>query len=321
MDVQSKNYTNSSLPLWGIEIANGNYTIEDINLLWGLVDDSLINVSVIQTSRAAEIYLPATTHSVTFGHVYDSFASGIAFSAAWNSVYEYAAAIRGIGVDFIPRCTPLHLRQLSTFADTLHPRSYSGETNYGLTLKYRNLSRTPAGAANMLNLIWTDLAAFFVVGTKTGFEPGEEQPGASQLRKRNTSPSYLGNREVHRHVRVIEYKNILYAIPAFIGGGLFILGLITALLMFCFRTVSWETLNHYVNHTSMGRAMTQIISPEVAEPTATTKEWSETAGKVNLEIPGIIDHKDVETPGGRLPARRRRNVRSRKQLGQYQDIS
>ena len=158
-----------------------------------------------------------------------------------------------------------------------------------------------------MNLIWTDLAAFFVVGTKTGFEPGEEQPGASQLRKRNASPSYLGNREVHRHVRVIEYKNIFYAIPAFIGGGLFIIGLIAALLMFCFRTVSWKILNHYVNQTSMGRAMTQITSPEVAEQTATTREWSETAGKINLEIPGIVDHKDVETPGRRRPARRRRD--------------
>lgn len=177
-----------------------------------------------------------------------------------------------------------------------HPRSYSGETNYGLTLKYRNLSRTPAGAANIMNLIWTDLAAFFAVGTKTGFEPGEEQPGASQLRKRNTSPLYLGNREVHRHVRVIEYKNILYAIPAFIGGGLFIIGLITALLMFCFKTVSWTSLNHYVNQTSMGRAVTQIISPEVAEPTATTTEWSKTAGNVHLDIPAIGDHKDIETP-------------------------
>lgn len=296
VDVQSKNYTNSSLPLWGIEIAGGNYTIADINLFWGVVDDSLINISVIQTSRAAEIYLPATTHSITYGQIYDSFASGIAFSAAWNSVYENAAAVRGTAIDFIPRCTSLQLRQMSTFANTLHPRSYSGETNYGLTLKYRNLSRTPAGAANIMNLIWTDLAAFFAVGTKTGFEPGEEQPGASQLRKRNTSPSYLGNRKVHRHVRVIEYKNILYAIPAFIGGGLFILGLITALIMCCFGTVSWKTLNHYVNQTSMGRAMTQIISPEVVKPTATTKKWSETAGKVNLEIPGTADHKAVDTP-------------------------
>ena len=154
-----------------------------------------------------------------------------------------------------------------------------------------------------MNLIWTDLAAFFAVGTKTGFEPGVEQPGASQLRKRNTSPSFLGNREVRRHVRVIEYKNIYYAIPAFIGGGLFIVGLITALLMFCFRTVSWKALNHYVNQTSMGRSMTQIVSPGVAEQSATTKEWSETAGKVNLEIPGIVDHRDDATHERLLPTR------------------
>ncbi|KAL9076192.1 MAG: hypothetical protein Q9161_001239 [Pseudevernia consocians] len=128
-----------------------------------------------------------------------------------------------------------------------------GENNSGLTLKYRDLSKTPEGAAQILNLIWTDLAAFATVGTKTGFE--SDQP--SSLNQRDSQPATLGRRDVHRRVRLVEYRDIRYAIPAFIAGGLFILGILSAMLMCCFRMVGWRSLNHFMNQTSMGRAVTR----------------------------------------------------------------
>lgn len=102
VDVQPKNYSSTALPLWGVEKAEG-YTIEDINLFWGLIDESQIDSSSMETRRAAELYLPAATQQVTCGHLSDSFAAGIAFAASWNSVYDYAAAVRGVAIDFIPR--------------------------------------------------------------------------------------------------------------------------------------------------------------------------------------------------------------------------
>ena len=102
LNVQPKDYSTTGLPLWAVEKAEG-YNIEDINLFWGLIEESQINDSSLEVRRAAELYLPAATHQVTFGHIYDSFAAGAAFAASWNSVYAYAAAVRGVAIDYIPR--------------------------------------------------------------------------------------------------------------------------------------------------------------------------------------------------------------------------
>ena len=99
VNVQPKSCDNTDLPRWGVEKANG-YRIEDINLFGGLVNSESSNIEI---QRAAEMYLPAATFQTTFGHLGDSFAAGTAFAASWNSVYEYAAAVSGVAIDFIPR--------------------------------------------------------------------------------------------------------------------------------------------------------------------------------------------------------------------------
>lgn len=100
--VRPKDYSHDALPVWAVEKADG-YDIQDINLFWGLIDERFENSSGLETKRASELYLPAATQQVTFGHLQDSFAAGIAFAAAWNSVYAFAAAVRGVAIDFIPR--------------------------------------------------------------------------------------------------------------------------------------------------------------------------------------------------------------------------
>lgn len=102
LDVQPRNYSQGNLPVWAIEKAD-DYGIEDITLLWGLVNESQVSNLNFETRRTAELYLSAATHQVTFGQIYDSFAAGIAFAASWNSVNAYAAAIRGVAIDYIPR--------------------------------------------------------------------------------------------------------------------------------------------------------------------------------------------------------------------------
>jgi hypothetical protein len=102
VDVKPRNYVDDDLPLWGIEKVKG-YNITDISLFWGLIDESHANSSELEPRRAPEIYLPANTRGITFGHIYDSFAAGLAPAAAWESVYEFSAAVSGLAIDFIPR--------------------------------------------------------------------------------------------------------------------------------------------------------------------------------------------------------------------------
>jgi hypothetical protein len=305
LSVQPKNYTQATLPSWGIEKADG-YSVEEIDLFWGLVNESQVDSSKFEIRRAAELYLPAANHKVTFGHIYDSFAAGQAFAASWNSVYKYAAAVSGAAINFIPRYFSAPTTVIVT--DMILNCSFSGENNYGLTLKYRELSKSPEGAAKILNLIWTDLAAFVTVGTKTGFETGTQS--SPPLMKRSAAqPDILGQRDVHRRVRIIEYKDIRYAIPAFIVGGLFVLGAVCAILFGIFGIVPWRLLKHLVNQTSMGRTATQLMEPEAAAPTATTKEWSETAGKIVLVVPGLNEAHGARdsAQGQRLLQRRMRS--------------
>lgn len=84
--IESKNYTEQDLPLWGVEQAPTGFTIADIYLLWGLVDESAIDNPSIVTTRAKELYLPAANHDLSLGYFYDRFAGGAAFSAVWNSL-------------------------------------------------------------------------------------------------------------------------------------------------------------------------------------------------------------------------------------------
>ena len=100
--VEPKAYSQDELPTWAIERADG-YTVGNVELFWGLANASLINETAFHKIQAAEIYLPHATHGITNGHLYDSFAAGMAFSAAWNDVYQNSAAVRGVAIDFIPR--------------------------------------------------------------------------------------------------------------------------------------------------------------------------------------------------------------------------
>ena len=265
-DIQPKQYTNETMPLWGVEKVDGSkFMIEDIYLAWGLISEAYADHPGVTTYRQPSIYLPAAKRGTALNHLYDSFAAGSAFTAAWESVYTQAAALTGLGIGYVP--------------------SYSGETNYGLTLKWRELSKTPEGAAKVLNAIWTDLAAFSVIGTRTGFENDDDTIGELTLPESTTS---LGTRPVHRLRRNIVYTDIAYAIPAFVVGGTFVLGLLAALLMACIQPDSWRTLNHYMNHTSMGRTATRMMTtPSVASIHARTSVWVKKAKDIILDVPSV----------------------------------
>jgi hypothetical protein len=145
-----------------------------------------------------------------------------------------------------------------------------------------------------MNLIWTDLAASVSVGTRTGFEAQRESTESEVL---SSALNATGYRSVYPYVRVIEYSDIRFAIPAFIVGGILAGGLITTIVLALCGTVCWQTLKHYINHTSMGRAITQITNPRGSQNVSTT-EWLGGAGKTMLNIPGVderifeVDNRD-----------------------------
>ena len=121
----------------------------------------------------------------------------------------------------------------------------------------------------------------------------------SSLSKRDGKPADAGQRHVYPIVRTVVYSDIRYALPAFVVCGLFVLGIVPAVLMCCLRAVSWRSLNHFMNQTSMGRALTQVKEPTAARVNAKTKEWAETAGKIILTVPGVRDTPHDQTDNQR----------------------
>ncbi|KIY03184.1 uncharacterized protein Z520_01651 [Fonsecaea multimorphosa CBS 102226] len=269
IDVQEKAYNSSDLPLWGVEkVDPSTYKIWDVYKFWGLIDESLADHPDVVAQRAAKIYLPAAVRGTTLGiHMYDSFAAGGVFTAAWNSIYSYAAALSDVNENAIP--------------------NYSGKSNYGLTLKWRDLMSRSAGSAGpetLMNLIWTDLISFAIVGTRTGFEG---MGTMSTLTKRD-SQSQVGLRPAHKYERSIAYGDLRYAIPAFIVGAIFLLTLVVSLGMCCFQPRMWRALAHYTRQTSMGRAVTQTMlkgGPDEISADASTKHWAKQARYIILPVP------------------------------------
>jgi hypothetical protein len=105
IDVRDKNYTTFTKPTWGIEkVDPSKYKIWDVYKFWGLVDNSAAHDPEVDAHTAEKIYLPAAVRGTSLGnHMYDSFAAGSVFTAAWHSIYNYAAALSDVNVDAIPR--------------------------------------------------------------------------------------------------------------------------------------------------------------------------------------------------------------------------
>ena len=247
-------------PIWGVERVEPatGLTIDDVDVLWGLVGPADTDNTFIETRQAREMYLPATSWSndVDFR---DTLAAPTVFTAAWNSVYRFASYIAGTSIQGLP--------------------SYSGETQYALFLKWRELSHSPDGASRILNLIWTDVVASSVVGRKTGFASLDNLEGGYD--------SASNSRMVRAHRNVILYGNILFAIPALIAAGLWVAGFVVAVCFLLSRTVTKFMVVHYLNQTALGRAVVTAtgLNTVKADPRAKTSRWVRANGKVVLDIP------------------------------------
>ncbi|KAK1759852.1 hypothetical protein QBC47DRAFT_398655 [Echria macrotheca] len=123
-------------PLWAVENPGPGYNLTDINLQWGLVNDTSASrfAKGIRTIRAESLPLPATLES------YNLDGSGYGDSLAGS------------------RVPGLSLRTL------LDQYSYQYPTDLESALRWQNLSDTPE---KIINLRRTDLAANMMAGSKS----------------------------------------------------------------------------------------------------------------------------------------------------------
>ncbi|KAK6535729.1 hypothetical protein TWF694_002178 [Orbilia ellipsospora] len=243
-DLADKVYLNDELkPLWGVE--NTELTLNGVSPLWGLIAPDMEKKLNISTVRKESLYLPG-------------YVQGIGPSA---NGYQNLP-----GVDFPPDALAA---AYDIGFSALGVEDYSGLTNLRLYSMWQNLSQNPTSAADILNLVWTDVAANSVLGTKSLETKVDRGP--------DTPPVIVYSKRIKYH--------ILYGIPAFLAL-LLTVGALIAAVFIMFNHAQPSHIRTYLNETSVGRLLTSqfVISPEgtvrrYTDNSATKRQWVNFSGR------------------------------------------
>lgn len=260
--IDPKEYpTPADLPLWGVENMH-NLTIGNAQPLWGVlgranatVEDRLKqNVTTIAQEK---LHLPGLVDDLTYaltGALLDSSRIG----QNLPGISFYAQALQ----------SAFNIARPSPFAYG----DYSGQTGLALFAKWQQLSKSAADASQIINLVWTDLAANAIVGTK-GWGLTSVAAG---LAKRATDGGHTGMVPVTAFRKQVRYR-IPFAVPAFVVLAVALAVFVTVAVLLATRRTGLTTLRRLIDATSPGRLISQKLWPEEAYG-LNTKEWVRRVG-------------------------------------------
>jgi hypothetical protein len=144
--------------------------------------------------------------------------------------------------------------------------------------KWRDLAVNADLIKKIPDLIWTDLAANMLIGTRS-WASGKALP--SNLQKRDESSSGGGDETTTVPITVYN-RRIRYhwpfAIPAFLSLLLFVAVLLAALVSFLSGRGVPARVRHYLFHLSSGRLLGEMQYPGDCDRRAPTKEWISRVG-------------------------------------------
>ncbi|KAH7349057.1 hypothetical protein BKA66DRAFT_600615 [Pyrenochaeta sp. MPI-SDFR-AT-0127] len=250
VELKDKEYPNSSdKPLWGVE--DSGLDLFDIAPFWGIFDPKFEKRPNISTVRQESLWLPGVGYLPFSETPYDpkmNIPGANFYSDTIAYIYE-------------------HLGSLLS-STTVHLLDYSGFTTFAMYRKCLELSETPQQSAKVLNLIWTDIVANAVVGTR-----GWTSQDAGHLRDVNNSD--LANKD---HVQVTLYQRsiryrLIYAIPAMILLAVTLIILGTAILLLLLKRTGIKRMRWFLNQTSLGRNFTSLLYPEATSQQTSRKAW------------------------------------------------
>ena len=250
-------------PLWAVEHRE-DLVLTEVKPLWGLVSPEFAGDPGITTIQREFLWLPETATDASFGWIQDNIAASQFHGQALTATFN-------IGGDD------------TAFLDTALTKTndYSGQNNIALFFKWNKLTQSATSASNILNLVWTDLAANAVVGTRAcGWSA---RPGAIQQNHAYLSPGNIVQVPVILWERHLRY-HVVYAIPAIIAAILVLIVTATALTLLLLRRSGLAKLRWYLNHTSPGRVLTLLLYPDESQPQALTSAWLNGVGRKMVDL-------------------------------------
>ncbi|KIX09482.1 uncharacterized protein Z518_00562 [Rhinocladiella mackenziei CBS 650.93] len=259
---------------WGIENNSDlDLNIQDTPPLWGLVSSD--------TKESPSLSVVKNPHLYLAGYL-GSF-----------------AMLTSTGVDNMPGLTfPIDALASLYNGDAFDTYNsfgwYSGKSSFSMFALWQKLA-TRGETARIVNLIFADLAANGLVGTKSWLPSPNTIPGTDgKVQKRQSSSGGGGDTAqvpVVVYSRQIKY-NWVYGVPAYIG--IFftaVIGLAT-LIFLCLGRTSLSKMKAYLHATSSGRILAAFLYPGESEPQAPTRSWVRGAGgkKIRIGKPNWIPH-------------------------------
>lgn len=250
----------SDMPLWAVENMEWpRYNIGNEQPLWGIVgttnttvDESIRNN--ITTTSQESLRLPGLMNDYTSLLTSQSFTPN---EAGQNlpGVNFYTQALRN--------AFSISMPSRMSYGD------YSGQTQFALYAKWQKLSVGANSAAEIINLVWTDIAANSVVGTK-GWGLG--------------SGSKTKSVPVTAYHKQVRFK-MPYSVPAFVVLSVCIALFVAIVVLIFTKKTGLAKLRFFIDATSAGRTMGISLWPaECNASTVKTKDWVETIGLRHVTV-------------------------------------
>lgn len=264
LDIHDKLFAqDEELPIWAVENRQ-DLKLATVKPLWGLVSPDSADDSGIQTIQREFLWLPETADDASFGFIRDNIAGSQFHSQARTAAYK----IGGDETSFLG-------------SSISSPSDYSGQTNVALFFKWRKLTGNVSTASHILNLVWTDIAANAVVGTRAW--SWSTRPSTRPLRDDELSPGSLVQVPVTLWQKNLRYHPI-YAIPAITAVILVVLAVTAVIVLLIVRRSGLSKLRWYLNHTSTGRILTTFLYTNDCDPQASTPAWLADVGERNVNL-------------------------------------
>ncbi|KFY47704.1 hypothetical protein V496_10496 [Pseudogymnoascus sp. VKM F-4515 (FW-2607)] len=290
-ETHSKSYPElSNLPLWGVENLEPPLTMENTPPLWGILGQANSTLRStpynISTIAKESLYLPGY---LDWGFLRSTRTVSVKSGQYLPGTEFYAQALRNA----LSITTPGGIAWNGA-AD------FSGLTSLALFAKWQKLSRTPADATKIINLVWTDLSANTVVGTKGwGLTSAAAVAKAAEVGARADPAPLVTEVEVP----IIVYKmyiryRVPFAIPAFLVLGLTVVVFTALIVLLIAGRTGPKRMRTFLEDISVGRAMGVLLWPEKKTGLG-TEEWVESVGMRSVTIgKGRITKEDESLVGG-----------------------
>jgi hypothetical protein len=276
-NIEPKKYSGSfQHPLWAFESSaesdDPQWDLENWDPLWGIVEKEDSTFTNLSYKRSSELWLTGSTKLASLSFAGFNLAAVTVPRRLLYHTYE------------------VHSWALSSTRSTDILADYSGKENIELHNMWKHLTKTPEGTGRMINLVWTDIAANALYGSR-GMLPVSPPPNLAKRAEGDKGSGSGTEFPVYVRVRRTRYR-YAYAIPAFIVLGIVMVILVGSLVALILSRGTIGRMRLYLARLSSGRVMTAFLAKEEAieggdgtvAGLVSTSRWLKKDGRMMVDV-------------------------------------